>query len=314
MPGGGGALIGGIGSIVGGLASANAAKKGAEAQVEAAREANALQKEIYYNNVDLMKPWHTAGTNALAQMQYELGLTGAPGTMSAANQNGTPMTITQVDKETQTGGQYRNPWQNEFSPGTLAAMGMDVGMGGGWGPGNAPGTETTTTYNVGDQSFDSMKDAQAYVDSQAAAAPPAGSATGESGFTKSPGYQFRYDTGMDAMGDYLASRGMRLGGPAAKAALEYGQNFGSNEYGNWYNRLASMSGTGQTAANTTAGYGQNYANAAGQNLQNAGQARASGYMGQANALNGTMNSLFGIYGGAQAGLFGDNPWSFKMGG
>lgn len=105
-----------------------------------------------------------------------------------------------------------------------------------------------------------------------------------------PGYQFRLGQGQDALQNSMAARGGALGGNALKALTEYGQNFASNEYGNVYNRLAGLANTGQATAQNLGSFGQNTAGAVGNNLITAGQARASGYAGQANALNGFIDN------------------------
>jgi hypothetical protein len=99
-----------------------------------------------------------------------------------------------------------------------------------------------------------------------------------------PSYQFRLGEGMKALDRTAAARGGLISGGALKAAQRYGQEFASNEFGNAYNRLASMAGLGQTAtgAQSTAA-GQFGANA-GNLMTGAGAARASGYVGGANAL------------------------------
>ena len=99
-----------------------------------------------------------------------------------------------------------------------------------------------------------------------------------------PSYQFRLGEGMKALERSAAARGGLISGGALKAAQRYGQEFASNEFGNAYNRLASMAGLGQTAtgAQSTAA-GQFGANA-GNLMTGAGAARASGYVGGANAL------------------------------
>jgi hypothetical protein len=99
-----------------------------------------------------------------------------------------------------------------------------------------------------------------------------------------PSYQFRLGEGIKALDRQAAARGGLISGGALKAAQRYGQEFASNEFGNAYNRLASMAGLGQTAtgAQSTAA-GQFGANA-GNLMTGAGAARASGYVGGANAL------------------------------
>jgi len=105
--------------------------------------------------------------------------------------------------------------------------------------------------------------------------------TGQVDLTQDPGYAFRLKEGQQALERSAAARGGLISGGALKAAQRYGQEMGSQEYGNaynraltrynadvnrestGYNRLAAMSGVGQTAANTIGTAGQNYATGAG---------------------------------------------------
>jgi hypothetical protein len=87
-----------------------------------------------------------------------------------------------------------------------------------------------------------------------------------------------------------------------KGIQRFGQDLASQEYTNAFNRyqvnrsnqlnpLQSLMGAGQSATNVQTGVegqlGQNQAT----NLYNAGAARASGYVGSANALSGALNSI-----------------------
>ena len=104
--------------------------------------------------------------------------------------------------------------------------------------------------------------------------------------SRDPGYMDRLKVGRTALDNQLRAAGKFYSGPAIKAGIEYNQNFASNEFNNVYNRLAGLAGTGQTAANTTAQLGQNTAAGQASNLTGAGNARASGYVGLGNALQG----------------------------
>jgi len=95
----------------------------------------------------------------------------------------------------------------------------------------------------------------------------------QNAFQFSPGYQFRLQQGQQAIENSAAARGALLSGSALKAIGDYGQNVASDEYGNYYNRLATLAGVGQTATNSTAAAGQSAANAIG-----------SAYTAQGNAL------------------------------
>jgi hypothetical protein len=114
-----------------------------------------------------------------------------------------------------------------------------------------------------------------------------------------PGYDFRLTEGIKALDRTAASRGGLLSGAALKGITRYGQGLASEEYQNAYNRyntnranilnpLQSLTGQGQTTANTLGTAGQNYATNAGNAYMNAGNARASGYVGSANAWNSAL--------------------------
>ena len=136
-----------------------------------------------------------------------------------------------------------------------------------------------------------------------------------------PGYAFRVQEGQRALESSAAARGGLLSGGTGKALTRYGQEAGSQEYGNAYNRflqqrqlqLQALQGlaspgattagtmgqigttTGANIANTMLGAGQ----ALGQGIEQAGQARASSYMGGATALQGALSGI-----GQNAMLYG----------
>lgn len=99
-----------------------------------------------------------------------------------------------------------------------------------------------------------------------------------------PSYQFRLGEGMKALDRQAAARGGLISGGALKAAQRYGQDVASTEFGNAYNRLASMAGLGQTATGAMGGAAGQFGANAGNLMTGAGAARASGYVGGANAL------------------------------
>jgi hypothetical protein len=125
-------------------------------------------------------------------------------------------------------------------------------------------------------------------------------------FTADPGYQFRIDEGQKALERSAAARAGLQSGAALKAATRFGQDMGSQEYTNAFNRyqtnranqlnpLQSLMGAGQTSANAlTNAAGQNATNLM-QGYGNMGAARASGYMGMGNALTGALNQGTNAY-------------------
>jgi len=119
-------------------------------------------------------------------------------------------------------------------------------------------------------------------------------------FQQDPGYGFRLKEGQKALERNAAARGGLISGGALKAAQRYGQEMGSQEYMNAFNRyqteraarlnpLQSLTGMAQTTANTLGAAGQNLASNVGEAYQGAANARASGYVGGANAITGGLN-------------------------
>jgi len=139
-------------------------------------------------------------------------------------------------------------------------------------------------------------------------------------YTADPGYAFRMKEGLNAMNATAAARGGLISGNALKAGQIYGQEMGSQEYGNAFNRylqnyanaqntfqmnrnnllnpLQFLSSQGQaSAANQAANVG-NFGTAQAANITGAGNALAAGQIGSANAFN---SALGGIGNAAQMG-------------
>lgn len=120
-------------------------------------------------------------------------------------------------------------------------------------------------------------------------------------FFASPDYRFRLNQGASTVQNSAAARGGLYSGNALRALSDYGQGTAAGEFGNWFNRQATLAGIGQ-AATTQAG---NAALATGANignlLVNQGNARASGIIGQTNSLTNMVNQLGMLWG---SGAFG----------
>ena len=119
---------------------------------------------------------------------------------------------------------------------------------------------------------------------------------GMSQFQADPGYAFRLSEGEKALNRSAAARGGLISGGALKAATRFGQEAGSQEYTNAFNRyqlerqarlgpLQSLAGVGQTTANTLGQAGAANAAAVGNYLTSGAAAQAAGQVGQANAFN-----------------------------
>ena len=167
---------------------------------------------------------------------------------------------------------------------------------------------------------------------------------GAGDYQADPGYAFRLSEGQKALDRQAAARGGLISGGALKAAQRYGQEMGSQEFQNAYNRAftgygtevarenqlynrqAALAGIGQTATGQVAQAGQNYANTAGNLITGGAAAQAAGQVGQANAITGGLGTYLnysqgnaltnalrgGGYGSNYAAV--SNPYFTPMGG
>lgn len=141
---------------------------------------------------------------------------------------------------------------------------------------------------------------------------------------QTPGYQFAQDQGQKAIQNSAAARGGLLSGNTATDLAKYSQGLADSNYqqvynnalgryqqsynefqnnqANQFNRYASLAGVGQQSANTLGQQGQAAANNVssinltsgaqqGADINNAAAARASGYVGAANAGISGINNL-----------------------
>lgn len=140
-------------------------------------------------------------------------------------------------------------------------------------------------------------------------------------FQTDPGYQFRVAQGLQAVNNSGASRGMTYSGAQAKALNDYAQGQASQEYGNYFNRLAGVSGSGQSAS-TAQGQLENQAVIPGIGYQFKGaedqlgaNLAAAGYGAQsqnalASGILGAQNSLINLASfGGSGGKFGLPGWA-----
>jgi hypothetical protein len=128
---------------------------------------------------------------------------------------------------------------------------------------------------------------------------------------KDPGYAFRLNEGVKALDRSAAARGGLLGGNQLRGVTQFGQDYGSQEYMNAFNRyqaerqarlnpLQSLAGQAQTSANTLSNAAGNLGNQLSAAAVDAGNIRASGYMGSANAISGAIGQGVNYYTNKQA--------------
>ena len=125
-------------------------------------------------------------------------------------------------------------------------------------------------------------------------------------YQQDPGYAFRLSEGMKALERSAAARGGLLSGSTMKGVQRFGQNLASEEYQNAFNRyqvnranqldpLSSLMGAGQSGANVLTSAAGDLGGRLGENYMQMGNARASGYIGRANALSGALGTVGNYY-------------------
>ncbi len=151
---------------------------------------------------------------------------------------------------------------------------------------------------------------------------PGGAATKEFAYSPfsyqaDPGYAFRLKEGMNAMNATAAARGGLISGNALKAGQIYGQEMGSQEYSNAFNRylqnyanaqntfqlnrnnlldpLKFLTNIGQAGASNQAANVGSFGNSQAANTIGAANATAAGQVGSANAINTAIGQGIGAY-------------------
>jgi hypothetical protein len=128
-------------------------------------------------------------------------------------------------------------------------------------------------------------------------------------FTTDPGYAFRLAEGQKTLERQAAARGGLISGRALKEATRFGQEMGSQEFGNAYNRfretqglrrnaLAGVAGYGPTAASSINAAGQTYATGAGNIMSGQGETSANALLAAQQARSssyGQLGSALGRY-------------------
>lgn len=304
-------------SVVGGAMSAGAAKDAASTQAGAASDATALQKYIFDTQMGMQQPFRDFGLSGTNKLAYLMGLspngygggsggggTGAP-TVQTADQIRQRLVAQYTSNGTATpANPAAQPWENGGNLDNPAPVG------------GAPGPTTINEVELQkaiDAEMKKQQGALAAYNTQAEATagqdPQYGSLLdtfGMDDFKADPGYRFRMQEGRKALERSASARGGLYSGRAGKDFMRFGQGLGSEEYsrsydrfrlnqGDKFNRLASISGIGQTATNQTSAAAGQYGTSAGSNIIGAGNAQAAGRVGSANAWSGAIGQGVSAY-------------------
>jgi hypothetical protein len=282
-------------AAVGGAMSADSSRKAAHTQADAANKATAAQQQQFDKQLELQQPWMDTGHQGLNVLSQYLGLTTPQQAHAQANADSqvfdeqaylaaNPDVAKAVAYEKTRGNNYTGKDHYE-------QFGRNEGRQASYlNGGTAPGTVGPAVAPViGDSQFGSLLKPFGIED-----------------FQKDPGYEFRMNEGAKTLQSGAAARGGLFSGGAGKALERYGQDYASNEYGkandryvsnqaNTFNRLASVAGIGQTAANQSGAASQNFGNQVGSNIIGAGNANAAGQVGQANAWSNAIGQGYNAY-------------------
>ena len=307
-----GGVIAGAGAIGGAALSSKAQKKAAKtaanAQLDATAQNNALAREQYGLNQAALAPWQQRGNAAGTAVNALLGI----GQMAPANNNGpapTPATASAL-------GFYGNGAATNAMGGGYIAPGNNLRASREYynGEPNALMYGASNGYFPGDMMTNGMP-ASALAPMLVNTAAPAANPNQQyqdafANYQNSTGYQFRLGEGMRALDNSAASRGVLNSGAAAKAALKYGQNIASGEFGNYLAQLTGVSQQGLSAANAQAGVGTSLVNA----VSNNNNAAAGALGNQAFANGNAQSQMWGAVGNTVGNLGSIFASSFGSGG
>jgi hypothetical protein len=129
-------------------------------------------------------------------------------------------------------------------------------------------------------------------------------------FYKSPDYQFALNEGTKAINASAAARGMTDSGATRKAQIKYASNLASGSFNGYAGRLMELAGIGQSAANSQAGAGQDYANSYTNTVTNAANNQANAALAQGANYGSALQEIAG----AARYSLGKNPFASSYGG
>jgi hypothetical protein len=272
------ALVGAAATIGSAVIGSRAASKASKAQQQASSDANALSQEQFERQIELQEPFRQQGLAAGNRLNTLLGLELGP--------DGYAQTFDNFDGDAYLAA---NPVVASDWKGTPFDH-WDQ-----WG--KSQGRLFTPTPQARQAAFDNRQD------------PAFGSLMKDfsmSDYQADPGLEFRRQEGEKGLTRARAAAGLLGSGKYLKDAMSYNSGLASQEYGKAFDRfqvnrsnklnpLQSMMGAGQSSANALGQASQNYASTVGSNILGAGDARAAGAIGSANAIAGGINSAWNNY-------------------
>jgi hypothetical protein len=259
----GAAIIGG--SVVSGLAGMSAA----DAQADAAKAGLTEQRRQFDLARADLAPYREVGTAALEQLAAALGIEGyrTPEELAYTKFQSDDKAYQKAKKQS-TATVKKYDFLNN-SP--MVAS-----------PGQKSAQQTVADWEA--------ESARLKAAAEASVANYDPSAAARARLETDPGYGFRLSQGEQALERSQAATTGVLGGRAVKEGLRYNQDYASNEYGNYINRLAGAAGVGQSSSTTSAGLSAAAGPANAAQLNAIGSSKAGAYGAANQAVQGGLSN------------------------
>lgn len=297
------------GSVISGAIRGDAAGQAAQAQQEGTNSAIAEQRRQFDLTRSDQAPWRNTGSDAINRIGVLLGLGGGSGTNSSSYRNAYDRIYGQKDAEHRARygvgldqADVSSPYGQDYMASIARAAQAEAA--------NAP--------SESDPAFGSLNKKFTVGD-----------------FWNDPVTQLSHDFGLSegtkGLNRMAGARGMLNSGSQLKALTRFGTDYTGGQaaassgrfYGDQdriFNRLAGVSGVGQTAANQTAAAGSNMANNVAGLYSAQGNARGAAAIAQGNAYGNALDNIGsmysnqsvlnrilgggGGYGGSNSGMYG----------
>lgn len=270
-------------------AQAKGARRAADAQAQAAAEATALEREIYYDQRALLEPSITAGANARARQMRMQGY--SPEEVRAyLQQTGAAV----------AGGGQSGDLQSRY-PAQYARYQDADGDG-------SPGPTNQRLYG----SFENFLRATEGEDALTSIEPDASSYDWVDDWSwenDDPYFGYARDKAVRDYERSAAANGGLFSGESASKITDLSEQWSRRGWNDSFRRLGELAGDGEQATGTVVNVAGNYGDSAARNTLAAGDARASGYRGEADAnarfwgetIPGAIGAGYGM--GRKAGWF-----------
>lgn len=293
-----------IGGIMGGKGAKKAAKTAAKSQEKVTSMNNALVQGMYNSNANRLDPYIQGGTRAgNVLMELLLGPGGgAPAGGGAGGGGGTwtggPSAEEQLafllSGSRDPIGPQRTAQINSFQGTPEQKLQMAVSLL----------TDKERPYWNQYQASNPRQWTPTAAPAAGTPGAPSSALSAWDQFRNSTNYNWRFNQGKEATAQNFAGTALDSGAQRI-AEIEYGQQFASNELGNWMNMLAGQQGIGLQAGGALAGVGINATNAQTANNQMAADARGNAALISGQASQNMWGSIGqGI--GQVAGAFGSS--------